>query len=103
MFNIQDKKYKDAKATYDVAKTLHDRLSAAKTLSEENASGGGSAKSHNNDLSTAAYAAVTAQALDGKKAADAVVTIATNAVAANTANKTTMAATILAEIGRAHV
>jgi len=36
LFNIQDKKYKDDKATYDVAKALHDRLAAAKTLSEEN-------------------------------------------------------------------
>lgn len=96
LFNIQDKKYKDAKATYDVAKTLHDRMTAAKTLSEENASGGASAKTHNNDLSTKSYAAVTAQALAGKQAADSAVVLATAAVTTNTANKTSMALVITA-------
>jgi hypothetical protein len=96
LFNIQDKKYKDAKATYDVAKTLHDRMTAAKTLSEENASGGASAKTHNNDLSTKSYAAVTAQALAGKQAADAALLLATGAVTANTNNKASMALVITA-------
>lgn len=96
LFNIQDGKYKAAKATYDVAKTLSDRLTAAKVLSEENASGGASAKTHNNDLSTASYAAVTAQALAGKQAADAAVGLATGAVAANAGNMVSMALVIAA-------
>ena len=96
LFNIQDKKYKDAKATYDVAKALHDRMDAAKTLSEANASGGASAKTHNNDLSTKSYAAVTAQALAGKQAADAAAALALGAVTTNTGNKTSMALVITA-------
>merc|ERR1712195_117523 len=96
LFNIQDVKYKAAKATYDVAKTLSDRLTAAKVLSEENASGGASLKTHNNDLSTASYAAVTAQALAGKQAADAAVGLAAGAVAANAGNMVSMALVIAA-------
>jgi len=82
--NIQADALVKAKAEYNVANALYTRMLNTKTTSEENASGGASAKTHNNDLSTAAYALATAQYKVGNDAAKTAAKNADDAIKANT-------------------
>lgn len=82
--NIQADALTKATAEYNVANTLYQRMLATKTTSEENNQGGESTKAHNNDLSNAAYADVTAQALTAKTAAAKAAKNADDAIKANT-------------------